>query len=136
MFVFFLKAVKKKTKKNWLLNQLLCKHWCRKTIIGTGKLNYILILHMRFSGSKIPGYSYKLLEGLSNHCTYSQFSCKSKTRKVNAKMTHIQVQNWRKKTVSVSYIRRLKTSHTKHTVLDLFNVCSNNTICKLQWTRI
>ena len=38
-------------------------------------------------------------------------------------MTHIQVQNYKN---CVIYISRVQTSHTKHTVLDLFNICSNH----------
>ena len=55
------------------------------------------------------------------------------TRRANAQMTHIQVQNWRK---CVSYVPKAHTSHTKHMVHDAFNVCSNHALFKLQWTRI
>ena len=56
------------------------------------------------------------------------------TRKSNAKMTHIQLQNWKKN--CVSYVSYIHTSHTKHTVPDLFHVCKNHTMFKLQCTRI
>ena len=44
------------------------------------------------------------------------------TRSANAQTTHIQVQNYK---TCASYVSQIHTSHTKHTVLDLFNVCSN-----------
>ena len=48
-----------------------------------------------------------------------------KRRRANAQVTCIQVKN-----------RKIHTSHTEHIVLDLFNVCSNHTQFKPQWTRI
>ena len=50
------------------------------------------------------------------------------TTRVNAQMTHIQVQNWK-----ISWIHN---SHTKPTALDLLNVCSSHAHFKLQQIRI
>ena len=49
------------------------------------------------------------------------------TRRANAQMTHIQVQNWKN---GISYVSKIHTSHTKHTMPDLFNVCKKHTTFK------
>ena len=66
------------------------------------------------------------------------YNGQGKTRNADAQTTHIQVQNWYKRAnvqktqiqvlnykKCVSYVSEIHTSNTKHTVLDLFNVCSN-----------
>ena len=45
------------------------------------------------------------------------------TKTAHAHTTHIHVQNYKYR---VSYVSYKHTSYTKHTVLDLFNVCSNH----------
>ena len=47
----------------------------------------------------------------------------TETRKANAQITQIQVQNYK---IHVVYTSLIHTSHTKQTVLDLFVVCSNH----------
>ena len=66
---------------------------------------------------------------LSNSQRVQQWiqSCKE-TRRANSQKTHIQVHNW--KTKCVSYVPQIHTSHTKHAVFDLFNVCSNRALLK------
>ena len=62
---------------------------------------------------------------------------KQKIRKANTQTTHIQVQNWKKKSYLVRDMSLKYTPVTKkHTLSDLLDICKNHTAFKLRRTRI
>ena len=60
-------------------------------------------------------------------CDANTAKTTKKPRRANTQ-THIQVKNYKK----LCYVSQIHTSHTKHTELDPFNVCSNHISLKPQ----